>query len=75
MGVPKCFSVDTEYTIPNNMFVTANLYSANRDNTVFPDADTPEPFLTQACTLDEGAVQQVIEAGLGPRCCSGIELM
>ena len=80
LGVLKCFTVDTEldgYTIPKNTVVTANLYSANRDNTVFSDADTfdPERFLTPSGTLDEEAVRQVIEAGLGPRRCGGIELM
>ena len=80
LGVLKCFPVDTEldgYTIPKNTVVTANLYSANRDNTVFPNADTfdPERFLTPDGALDEEAVQKVIEAGLGPRRCGGIELM
>lgn len=79
-GVLKCFSVDTEldgYVISKNTMIMPNLYSANRDDTAFPNVETfdPEHFLTPAGTLDAEAMQRVIEAGLGPRRCGGIKLI
>ena len=79
LGVPKSTTCDTEldgYFIPKGTAVTANLYSASRDGTVFPDPDTfdPQRFLNPDGTLKADAYKDVIEMGLGPRRCGGGQL-
>ena len=79
MAAPKSTTCDTEldgYFIPKGTAVTAHLYSASRDGTVFPDPDTfdPQRFLNPDGTLKADAYKYVIEMGLGPRRCGGGQL-
>lgn len=80
LGIVKCTTCDTEldgYFIPKNTAVITNLFTANRDETVFanPDKFDPQRFLTPDGTLSEDAFKDVIDTGLGPRRCSGVDLM
>ena len=75
----RATTCDTEldgYFIPKNTSVTLNLYSANRDGTVFPNPDKfdPQRFLNPDGTLNDDAYKDVIPAGLGPRRCGGGQL-
>ena len=75
----KSTTCDTEldgYFIPKGTAVAVNLYSANRDGTVFPNPDTfdPQRFLNPDGTLNADAYNDVIDSGLGPRRCGGGQL-
>ena len=64
------------YFIPKDTSVTFNLYSANRDGSVFsnPDKFEPQRFLNADGTLNSDAYKDVIPIGLGPRRCGGMPL-
>ena len=75
----RATTCDTEldgYFIPKDTTVTLNLYSANRDGTVFPNPDKfdPQRFLNSDGTLNADAYKDVIAMGLGPRHCGGGQL-
>ena len=78
-AAPKSATCDTEfdgYFIAKGTAVTTNLYSANRDGTVFPNPDKfdPQRFLNPDGTLNADAYKDVIPTGLGPRRCGGAQL-
>ena len=77
---PRATTCDTEldgYFIAKGTAVLTNLYSANRDGTVFPNPDKfdPQRFLNPDGTLNADAYKDVIAVvGVGPRRCGGTQL-
>ena len=68
-----CDTNFTGYFIPKNTPVIINLYSANRDETVFADPDkfNPERFLTEDGRCNTAVTEYVVPYGLGHRRCAG----
>ena len=61
------------YFIPKNTPVIINLYSANRDETIFADPEkfNPERFLTEDGKCNAALTEYVVPYGLGHRRCAG----
>ena len=76
LGVTHSTTCDTNfagYFIPKNTPVIINLYSANRDETIFADPEkfNPERFLTEDGKCNAALTEYVVPYGLGHRRCAG----
>jgi len=76
LGITHSTTCDTNfagYFIPKNTPVMFNLYSANRDGTIFADPEkfNPERFLTEDGRCNTAITQHVVPYGLGHRRCAG----